>query len=81
MEEHTLKHFRGEHYVSPLANRLNAPAWEAAGARDALERAAEVVRQILAAPPEEFLSDEQSREIEALLSRAEQSLANLEVRV
>jgi len=81
MEEHTLKHFRGEHYVSPLASRLSAPTWEAAGARDTLDRAAGVVRQILAAPPQVFLSDEQSREIDALLSRAEQSLADLEVHV
>jgi len=46
-----------------------------------LDRAAGVVRQILAAPPQVFLSDEQSREIDALLSRAEQSLADLEVHV
>lgn len=60
---------------------MSAPTWEAAGARDTLDRAAGVVRQILAAPPQVFLSDEQSREIDALLSRAEQSLADLEVHV
>jgi trimethylamine---corrinoid protein Co-methyltransferase len=32
MEEHTLAHFRDECYFSPLANRLSAPTWEAAGA-------------------------------------------------
>ena len=33
MEAHTLAHFRDEYYFSPLANRLSAPTWEAAGAR------------------------------------------------
>jgi len=81
MEEHTLAHFRGEYYHSPLANRLNAPAWEAAGGHDALDRAARRVRDILAAPPKTFLSDEQSAEVKALLARAEASLADLVVRV
>jgi trimethylamine--corrinoid protein Co-methyltransferase len=81
MEDHTLGHFRGEYYYSPLANRLNAPTWEAAGARDALERAAGMVRDILAAPPQSFLSDDQSREVKALLVKAEESLADLEVHV
>ncbi len=81
MEDHTLNHFRDEYYFSPLANRLSAPTWEAAGARDALDQAADKVRGILAAPPKVFLSDEQSREVKAVLARAEASLANLEVRV
>jgi trimethylamine--corrinoid protein Co-methyltransferase len=81
MEDHTLMHFRREYYYSPLANRLNAPTWEAAGARDALERATEIVRDILAAPPKQFLSDEQSREVKSLLTKAQESLANLEVQV
>jgi trimethylamine--corrinoid protein Co-methyltransferase len=81
MEDHTLTHFRDEYYYSPLANRLNAPTWETAGARDALERAADLVRDILATPPKAFLSDEQSREVKALLVKAEESLASLEVRV
>jgi len=81
MEEHTLAHFRGEYYHSPLANRLSAPTWEAAGAHDALDRAADRVRDILAAPPKVFLSDEQSREVRAVLVKAEASLADLEVRV
>ena len=81
MEEHTLAHFRDEYYFSPLANRLSAPTWEAAGARNALDQAADRVRNILAAPPKVFLSDEQSREVKAVLAKAEASLANLEVRV
>jgi len=81
MENHTLTHFRSEYYYSPLANRLNAPTWEAAGAHDVLDRAAGMVRDILAAPPQSLLSDEQSREVKALLVKAEASLANLEVHI
>ena len=79
-EEHTLDHFRDEYYYSPLASRLSAPMWEAAGARDAVERAAEAVRDILAAPVEPCLTEEQSREVKSLLSSAEEALENLEVR-
>ena len=81
MDEHTLAHFRSEYYRSPLANRLSAPAWEAAGAHDALERASDAVRQTLDAPPTDYLSDDQSREIGSLLAKAEASLANLEVHI
>jgi trimethylamine--corrinoid protein Co-methyltransferase len=81
MEEHTLTHFRDEYYYSPLANRLSAPSWEAAGARDVVERAADMVQDILAAPAEPFLTDEQSREVKTLLAKAEDALANIEVRV
>ena len=81
MEEHTLAHFRDEYYFSPLANRLSAPTWEAAGARNALDQAADRVRNILAAPPKVFLSEEQSREVKAVSVKAEESLATLEVRV
>ena len=81
MEDHTLRDFRQEHYSSPLANRLNAPAWEAAGKRDAVDRAAERVRDILAAPVESHLSEEQVREIGALSAGAEAALRNLEARI
>ena len=80
-EEHTLAHFRDEYYYSPLANRLHANAWEAAGAKDANERAAEIVRDILAAPVEPLLDEDQSREVAGLLGQAEAALANLEVRI
>ena len=81
MEDHTLAHFQDEYYFSPLANRLNAPTWEAAGAKDAVERAADTVKDILSAPAEPFLTDEQSREIKSLLARAEVALADFEVHV
>jgi trimethylamine--corrinoid protein Co-methyltransferase len=81
MDDHTLAHFRSEYYYSPLANRLNAPTWEAAGAKDTLERAAEIVRDILSAPVQPFLSDGQSRELAVVLAKAEEALANIEVPV
>jgi trimethylamine--corrinoid protein Co-methyltransferase len=81
MEEHTLTHFRDEYYYSPLANRLSAPSWEAAGAKEVVERAADIVRDILAAPVERSLSDDQSREVKTLLAQAEDVLANIEVHV
>ncbi len=81
MHEHTLSHFRDEHYSSGLANRLNAPTWEAAGAKDAVERAADRVKSILAAPVQRFLSDEQSREVKRLLVRAEAELEELDLHI
>ncbi len=81
MEEHTLANFRDEYYYSPLANRLNALAWEAAGAKDAVERAADLVHDILAAPTQPFLTEDQSREVRGLLAKAEGALASIEVRV
>jgi trimethylamine--corrinoid protein Co-methyltransferase len=81
MEEHTLTHFRDEYYYSPLANRMSGPAWEAAGSRDAVERAAQKVREILVAPGEPFLSEEQSREVNSLLAQAEETLADLELHI
>ena len=81
MEDHTLAHFRTEHYSSPLANRLNAPAWEAAGGADVVDRAAEKVRAILAQPMKSFLTEEQTREIDGLVDSAEEALRTLEVRI
>ena len=51
MDDHTLAHFRDEYYFSPLANRLSAPTWEAAGARRCAGSGRGPVRSILAAPP------------------------------
>jgi trimethylamine--corrinoid protein Co-methyltransferase len=81
MDEHTLAHFRDEYYFSPLANRLNAPTWEAAGGKDAVERAAQLVKDSLARPAKPFLSEAQSREVQRLLAQAEAALANLEMRI
>ena len=81
MDEHTLTHFREEFYFSPLANRMNAPTWEAAGGLDAVERAHQRVQEVLARPAESLLSENQSREVQRLAACAEEALANLEVRI
>ena len=60
---------------------MNAPTWEAAGAKDAVERAADRVKSILAAPVQRFLSDEQSREVKRLLVRAEAELEELDLHI
>jgi trimethylamine---corrinoid protein Co-methyltransferase len=78
-EEHTLAHFRDEYYYSPLANRLNSPTWEASGSKDVVERSEARVQKILAAPAQDFLTDEQSREVKVILAKAEQALAELEL--
>jgi len=81
MADHTLAHFRRETYNSPLANRFSAPTWEAAGAHDAMDRAASTVSDILASPPKAFLSDEQLAAVDAILALAVESLAKLQARI
>jgi trimethylamine--corrinoid protein Co-methyltransferase len=78
-EDHTLRHFLEEYRYSQLANRLSAAAWERAGSADVHRRAADRVGVILATPPEALISPEQSRELTAVLLRAEQALAALEL--
>ena len=81
IDEIHLTHFRQEHYSSPLASRLSAPAWEAAGSSSALDRAAERVQQILAGPIESHLSETQMRDLSQLAVEAEEALRHLEVRI
>jgi trimethylamine---corrinoid protein Co-methyltransferase len=81
LEDHTLAHFRREHYSSPLASRLNAPTWEAAGARGVLERAAQRVLGILAQPAESPLDERQSRDVDRLQRQAEAALRDLQVQI
>lgn len=81
LEEHTLAHYKSEYYYPKLARRVSAPAWEAAGSIDALQRAADMVRDILASPPRPVIDEIQSRELHAILTRAEKALANVEVHI
>jgi trimethylamine--corrinoid protein Co-methyltransferase len=46
-ERHTVKHMRSEFFFPLLANRKKLAAWEAAGSKDARERANEIAREIL----------------------------------
>jgi trimethylamine--corrinoid protein Co-methyltransferase len=47
-QDHTVRHFRKEHYIPGLLPREPHDTWEKAGARPALERARDRARQILA---------------------------------
>jgi trimethylamine--corrinoid protein Co-methyltransferase len=65
---HTREHFRRElHLAGPVIDRETFEAWQAGGGRDALERAREQVRQIVArgnpVPPR----DDLRRELDALI--------------
>jgi trimethylamine--corrinoid protein Co-methyltransferase len=62
--EHTLKHFREEHFHATLADRGTREAWERAGAKDALTRAGERARALLAEHEPPGLSPETERELE-----------------
>jgi trimethylamine--corrinoid protein Co-methyltransferase len=65
--EHTLAHFRDEHIESGVVGLHRREDWEAAGYPTLTERAAEQVEEILSAPSEPCVSQEQSarlREIE-----------------
>ncbi len=67
--EHTLRHFRDELSESRLLARCQRETWEAAGSRALADRAADRVREILAAPPSEPLSEDQRRELRAIEKR------------
>lgn len=79
MEEHTLAHMRSELWYPRLATRLGAAAWQAAGAKDTMQRAAEMVRDILSAPARPCLSDVQQRDVSRLLRQAQAALREIEI--
>jgi len=47
--DHTVRHFRTEHFLPRLLDRNNSTKWQAAGSPDLADRANARVRQILAA--------------------------------
>ncbi len=79
VEEHTLNHFRSEHWYSPLTDGLGAAAWEAAGSRTVVDRASDKVRAILDVPAEPVVSPDQARAISDLLAHAEAALRSIEL--
>jgi trimethylamine--corrinoid protein Co-methyltransferase len=76
-DNHTFSHYRSEVWYPRVANRMDAPTWEASGAKDAAERARDIVHDILATPQEQFLAPEQLREINTLVMEAEKVLASV----
>jgi len=67
--EHTLAHFRTELSTSPLMARSSRGAWHQCGATTLAERAADRVRDALAADPPQHLSDQQRKDLRAIEQR------------
>jgi trimethylamine--corrinoid protein Co-methyltransferase len=72
--DHTALHYRNEYHYSKLGSELNSAAWEAAGCKDTLDRAIDLVRKILDSPEQSFVSQEQGNELEGVLRKAEHGL-------
>ncbi|MBN1532084.1 MAG: trimethylamine methyltransferase family protein [Spirochaetes bacterium] len=64
MEEHTQRHFRGEHFIPRLADRDKRDVWEKAGSRDMAAHARERAKKILADHRERQLDEATVREID-----------------
>ncbi len=64
-EEHTVRHFRQEHYLPQLLPREPYETWQKEGSRSALDRARERVREILAAHTPRELDPALERELDA----------------
>lgn len=47
VEQHTVNHFKKEHFIPELADRLTRPMWEKAGSKDTRQRALEKAMAIL----------------------------------
>ena len=66
---HTREHFRRElHLVGPVIDRATFEAWQAGGGRDALGRAREQVRQIVARGNPAPLRDDVRHELDTLIA-------------
>ena len=65
--EHTLRHFRDEHWVPKLADRQNREAWEQAGARSLFDRAREVVQGLGDLPFTPRISAARMHEVERVV--------------
>jgi trimethylamine--corrinoid protein Co-methyltransferase len=77
---HTLAHFRSEYSYSELANRENAPHWEATGSKEVLQRATEEVQRLLS-EWQPVISENQERELSAVVTHAEKALQDTELPV
>jgi trimethylamine--corrinoid protein Co-methyltransferase len=62
---HTRRHMRSEQFMPTLSDRENRDVWQAAGARDARQRATEKARAVLDAAPVSTISEEVRRRIVA----------------
>jgi trimethylamine--corrinoid protein Co-methyltransferase len=66
--EHTVRHFREDHYPS-LINRMSYDSWVAAGSLSLLEKACAYVEHLLEAPAKSLLSSDQEETIQAIIDQ------------
>lgn len=62
MEEHTQRHFRGEHFIPKLADRDKRDIWEKAGGKEMIARARDEAKKIL--------SKHRERELDPKIAKA-----------
>ncbi len=68
-DEHTLEHFRREHWFASLADRDNFDGWQARGGTDYAERCRARCRELLAGPHEGGAGEETARRVSAILEK------------
>lgn len=74
-EQHTLDHLRYEYQLSHMANRLAPDAWASAGGLDLRARAAQRVRELLAAPVEPAVPEGLAQEMRRVLRHAQAEIS------
>jgi trimethylamine--corrinoid protein Co-methyltransferase len=68
-EKHTLKWFQTEEYLSSLViDKISKPKWESTGAKDALERARELVDEILAEHHPKPLTPDKEKDLDSSMA-------------
>lgn len=72
--KHTYKFFKKEHLLADLVERRSYESWEADGAKDYGERAAERVRQILENHKPQELSQDVIRQLDTIVAEAEKEI-------
>ncbi len=70
-EDHTLMHYKREHWQPVLVDRWNYETWATQGKKNYQERLKEKTREILATHKGPQVSDQVKRKIEAILKSAE----------
>jgi trimethylamine--corrinoid protein Co-methyltransferase len=75
-EEHTVNHFRTEHWVPSLMDRQAREDWERSGGKTMGERIQEKIRHILESHKAPALSDAVLKELERLRKQGEKELTN-----
>ena len=72
--EHTVRHFRTEHWQPALFTREGVSAWMAAGAKTDVDRAREVCEEVLKTYHPQNISDEVERKLLGVIKAAQRAL-------